>query len=134
MHSCRYHALSAWAVCGSSTIASHRARICSIFSKSASSRAAISVSKVSSPGGRDIAFARTRREMSVQPSMTRSWSAAAPDWLAAKFSSQRRCHPGAAIPANHSGSVGRLSLTSTDDGVRWKTYSSRQARARCGTH
>ena len=45
----------------------------------------------------------------------------APDWLAAKFSSQRCCQPGVAISANQSGSVGRLSRTSTDDGVRWKT-------------
>ena len=44
-----------------------------------------------------------------------------PAWLAVKFSSQRCCQPGVAISANHSGSVGRLSRTSTDDGVRWKT-------------
>jgi hypothetical protein len=66
--------------------------------------------------------------------MTRSSSASAPVWLAVKFSSQRCCHPGVATWANHSGSVGRLSRTSTDEGVRWKTYSSSQARARCGTH
>jgi len=29
--------------------------------------------------------------------------------------------PGVAKSRNHSGSVGRLSRTSTDDGVRWKT-------------
>lgn len=51
-----------------------------------------------------------------------------------KFSSQRRCQPGVAIDANHSGSVGRLSRTSTDDGVRWNTCSEPQDRARCGTH
>ena len=44
-----------------------------------------------------------------------------PVWLAVKFSSQRCCQPGVAISANHSGSVGALSRTSTDDGVRWKT-------------
>jgi hypothetical protein len=54
--------------------------------------------------------------------------------LAVKFASQRCCQPGCAISANHPGSVGRLSRTSTDDGVRWKTYSSSHARARCGTH
>ena len=54
--------------------------------------------------------------------------------LATKFSSQRSCQPGVAILANHSGSIGWLSRTSTDDGVRWKTNSSRHALARCGTH
>jgi len=64
---------------------------------------------------------RTRRAMSVQPSITRSSSTSPPVWLAVKFSSQRCCHPGVAISANHSGSVGWLLRTSTDDGVRWKT-------------
>ena len=36
--------------------------------------------------------------------------------------------------ANHSGSVGWLLRTSIDDGVRWNTYSSPAARARCGMH
>ena len=57
-----------------------------------------------------------------------------PAWLAVKFSSQRCCQPGVAIPANQSGSIGALARTSTDEGVRWKTKSSLQARARCGTH
>ena len=72
--------------------------------------------------------------MSVQPSCTRSSSAAPPAWLAVKFSSQRCCQPGVAIPANQSGSIGWLSRTSTEDGVRWNTYSSRASLARCGTH
>ena len=72
--------------------------------------------------------------MSVQPSCTRSSSAAPPAWLAVKFSSQRCCQPGVAIPANQSGSIGWLPRTSTEDGVRWNTYSSRASLARCGTH
>jgi len=54
--------------------------------------------------------------------------------LATKFSSQRSCQPGVATSANHSGSIGWLSRTSTDDGVRWKTNNSPHARARYGTH
>jgi len=38
------------------------------------------------------------------------------------------------MPANHSGSIGALARTSTEDGVRWNTSSEPQARARCGTH
>ena len=57
-----------------------------------------------------------------------------PAWLAVKFSSQRCCQPGVLMVANHSGSIGWLSRTSTDDGVRWKTYSSWHAWARWGTH
>ena len=38
------------------------------------------------------------------------------------------------MEANHFGSMGALARTSTEDGVRWKTSSSLQARARCGTH
>ena len=75
--------------------------------------------------GSVMTFARIRRAMSVQPSITRSSSATPPVWLAVKFSSQRCCQPGVAIAANHSGSIGWLSRTSTDDGVRWNTYSSR---------
>jgi hypothetical protein len=66
--------------------------------------------------------------------MTRSSSAMPPVWLAVKFSSQRRCQPGVAISANQSGSVGRLSRTSTELGVRWNTNSRSQALARWGTH
>ena len=39
-----------------------------------------------------------------------------------KLSMRRCCQPGFSVAA-HSGSVGRLPRTSTDDGVRWKTYS-----------
>ena len=39
-----------------------------------------------------------------------------------KFSIRRFCQPGVSV-LTHSGSVGRLPRTSTDDGVRWKTYS-----------
>src|SRR5689334_2435859 len=79
-------------------------------------------------------LSRTRREISVQPSWTRSSWADPRVWLSAKFSSQRCCQPGVAIDVNHSGSIGRLPLVSTDDGVRWNTYSALQARDRCGTH
>jgi len=78
-------------------------------------------SGVSSPGGSAMTLARIRRAMSVHPSMTRSVSGIAAVWFAAKFSIHSRCHPGAAIPSNQSGSVGALPRTSTDDGVRWKT-------------
>ena len=100
---------------------STRVRISSIFSKSESSNASIIFSGVKSSGASVRMRSRTRRARSVQPSCTRSSPGRAPDWLAAKFSSQRCCQPGVAISANQSGSVGRLSRTSTDDGVRWKT-------------
>jgi len=87
-----------------------------------------------SSGGSWAILARIRRAMSVQPSRTRSSSAVPPAWLAVKFSSQRRCHPGVATSANQCGSIGWLSRTSTEDGVRWNTYSSRESRDRCGTH
>ena len=115
-------------------MASTRARISDIFSKSESSYAAIMPSTVNSSGGSAMILSRIRRARSVQPSWTRSSSGRAAVWLAVKFSSQRCCQPGVAIDANHSGSVGRLSRTSTEDGVRWNTYSSPHARARCGTH
>ena len=86
-----------------------------------------------SAGGSWAIFSRMRRDRSVQPSITRSTSALPPAWLAVKFSSQRCCQPGVAIPANHSGSIGALARTSTEDGVRCTTSSSLQARARCGT-
>ena len=44
-----------------------------------------------------------------------------PAWFAVKFSSQRCCHPGVAMPENNCGSIGALARTSTEDGVRWKT-------------
>ena len=106
---------------GSSTMDSTRARISSIFSKSESSNAAIIFWGVRPSFGSESIFCRIRRDRSVHPSITRSSSAMPPVWLAVKFSSQRCCQPGVAISANHSGSVGRLSRTSTDDGVRWKT-------------
>nr|WP_229022979.1 hypothetical protein [Actinomarinicola tropica] len=83
-----------------------------------------------------MTLALTRREMSVQPSATRSSSAPPkpPMVLAVKFSSQRFCQPGVAMLANHSGSVGALPRTSTDEGVRWNTYSSAASRATWGTH
>ena len=121
MQSCRYQAFRAWAVAGSSTTASTRARISSIFSKSESSKAASMPSGVNWSGGSAMIRLRTRRARSVHPSITRSSSTMPPVWLAAKFSSHRCCHPGVAISANHSGSVGRLSRTSTEDGVRWNT-------------
>ena len=55
-----------------------------------------------------------------------------PVWFWVKFSSHRCCHPGVAISANQSGSIGWLLRMSTDDGVRWKTNSSPASRARCG--
>ena len=45
-----------------------------------------------------------------------------------KLSMRRCCQPGSRLAA-HSGSVGRLSRTSIDDGVRWKTYSCSRRRA-----
>ena len=59
-----------------------------------------------SRGGSAAIRARIRRAMSVQPSCTRSTSAAPPAWLAVKFSSQRCCQPGVATPANQPGSIG----------------------------
>ncbi len=116
------------------TIESTRARISSIFSKSESSKASSTLSGVISSGGSSMTRERMRRAMSVQPSLTRSSSANPPVWLAVKLSSHRCCQPGLAMSTNHSGSVGSLARTSTDDGVRWKTYSSLHARARWGTH
>jgi hypothetical protein len=134
LHSWRYQAFSRCAVSWSSTTESMRARISSIFSKSESSNASIIRAGVRPLAGRAMIFERIRRERSVQPSMTRSSSVMPPVWLAVKFSSQRCCQPGVAISANHAGSVGWLLRTSTEDGVRWKTYSSLHARARWGTH
>src|SRR6266702_965227 len=130
----RHHALSLPAVAWSRTMTSARARISSIFSKSDSSYAASIAAGLSDSGGSAAIRARIRRAMSVQPSCTRSTSAAPPAWLAVKFSSQRCCHPGVATPANQPGSIGWLSRASTEDGVRWNTYSSRASLARCGTH
>ena len=70
--------------------------------------------------------------MSVQPSWTRSTSAAPPVWRTAKFISQSDCQP-ASREANHARSMGRLARTSMADGVRWKTYSSPASRATTGT-
>ena len=135
LQSCRYQALRFRAVTGSSTMASTRARISLIFSKSESSKAASMFSGVNSSGGNAMILARIRRARSVQPSLTRSSSGITiAVCVAVKFSSQRCCQPGVAISANHPGSVGRLSRTSTEDGVRWKTYSSLHACARWGTH
>ncbi len=57
-----------------------------------------------------------------------------PAWLAVKFSSQRCCQPGMATSANQRGSIGWLPRVSTEDGVRWNTYSSPASLARYGTH
>jgi hypothetical protein len=38
------------------------------------------------------------------------------------------------MPRTTAGSSGAFARTSTELGVRWKTYSSSAARARCGTH
>jgi hypothetical protein len=50
-----------------------------------------------------------------------------------KLSIRSRCQPGFS-DLTQSGSVGRLLRTSTDDGVRWNTYSSFAPAPRCGTH
>ena len=71
--------------------------------------------------------------MSVQPSSTRSSASGMPDTRLLKFSMRRSCQPGSRLAA-HSGSVGRLSRTSIDDGVRWNTYSCCAPAPRCGTH
>ena len=71
--------------------------------------------------------------MSVQPSLTRSTSAIPPDTRVLKLSIRSCCQPGRSDAA-HSGSVGRLSRTSIDDGVRWKTYRCSAVSARWGTH
>lgn len=76
---------------------------------------------VRSSGGNCMIFSRIRRDKSVQPSCTRSSSAPPPAWFWVKFSSQRCCQPGVAIPANQSASIGALARTSTEEGVRWNT-------------
>ena len=53
--------------------------------------------------------------------------------LAIAFALRFACQPGSSEAA-HWGSVSQSSLTSIDDGVRWKTYSSLHALARWGTH
>ncbi len=50
-----------------------------------------------------------------------------------KLSIRRCCQPASRLAAQ-SGSVGRLSRTSIDEGVRWKTKSSPAPAPRCGTH
>jgi|GEM_PF-4341469 len=130
----RYQAFSWLAVPGSRTTASTRARICSICSKSASSASSAMAAAVRSGAGIAAIRARTRRPTALQLSATRSVCAAPPSTFAAQFSIQRCCQPGVATPANQSGSIGWLPRTSTEDGVRWNTYSSRHARARCGMH
>ena len=76
---------------------------------------------------------RMRWAMSVQPSFTRSSSAKPPVCRVVKFMSHLACQPGSRS-SNQSGSMGWLLRTSIDDGVRWNTYSSPAARARCGMH
>ncbi len=49
------------------------------------------------------------------------------------MSSHFFCQPGSSV-ANHSGSMGWLLRTSTDDGVRWNTNSSPASRASGGMH
>ena len=125
LHSWRYHAFKLCAVSSSSTTASQRARISSIFSSSLSRNARSASSAVNSLPAVTFSTIRSRIrcEMSVQPSFTRSSSAKPPVCSVAKFTSHFCCHPGSSV-ANHSGSIGWLLRTSTDDGVRWNTYSS----------
>ena len=103
-------------------MSSTRALICSIFSKSASS---ITVAR-SRPAPEDWSRIRltSLARMSVQPSLTRSCSAKPPEVSSVKFSILSRCHPGSREAAQ-SGSVGRFARTSMEEGVRWKTNSSR---------
>src|SRR6266699_73541 len=125
LQSWRYQALGRRAVAGSSTIASTRARISVIFSKSAFSKSASRSAKLAGSVRGAESRPRIRLARSVHPSLTRSSAGdSAADMLATKFSSQRSCQPGVARPANHRGSIGWLSRTSTDEGVRWKTNSS----------
>ena len=120
---------------GSSTMATTRARISSIFSSSLSLKALVNVSGVSSPdaAASTKTRSRTRMAMSVQPSLTRSSSANPPVCSVAKFSSHSFCQPGSS-PANHAGSISWLLRTSIDDGVRWNTKSSRASRPSGGMH
>ena len=118
LQNCRYHGFSASAVAGSVTTESTRDRICSIFSKSASSR--MLARSPSDPGDRSRSLVTSFPMMSVQPSMTRSSSAKPPDVRSVKFSILWRCHPGSREVA-HDASVGRFARTSIEEGVRWKT-------------
>ena len=89
---------------------------------------------VRSSAGSAAIRARIRRDKSVQPSWTRSSVAPPPAWFSVKFSSHRCCQPGVAMVSNHARSVGELSRTSTEEGVRWKTKTCPAAFARWGTH
>ena len=89
-------------------------------------------SGVMSPSPRRTRISRLPM-MSVQPSSTRSSDSGMPDTRLLKFSIRRSCQPGSRLAA-HSGSVGRLSRTSIDDGVRWKTNNSFAPAPTCGTH
>ena len=71
--------------------------------------------------------------MSVQPSLTKSSSCMLPATILPKFSMRFCCQPGSSDMA-HSGSVGRLPLTSMDDGVRWKTNRCWAASPTWGMH
>ena len=104
-------------------MASTRARISSIFSSSLSSYACriVSTSKVAPGFPIDATIrSRMRREMSVQPSFTRSSAAKPPVCSVAKLVSHSRCQPGSRV-RNHAGSIGWLLRTSIDEGVRWNT-------------
>ena len=130
LQNCRYHGLRASAVAGSVTIASTRDRICSIFSKSASSR--MVARSWPDPADRSRSLVTSFPMMSVQPSMTRSCSAKPPEVSSVKFSIRSRCHPGPSDAA-HDASVGRFARTSMEEGVRWKTNSSPAEAATWGT-
>ena len=86
---------------------STRARICSIFSKSAISIVVARLSAVISPLALCCKRMSSFPMMSVHPSITRSSASKPPDVSALKLSMRRFCQPGSRLAA-HSGSVGRF--------------------------
>ena len=131
LQNCRYQGLRASAVAGSSTISSTRDRICSIFSKSASSR---TVARSWSGPRRLVAQPVDQLADDVGPAVhDEVLLGEAPEVSSVKFSIRSRCQPGSRAAA-HEGSVGRFARTSMDEGVRWKTKSSPAEAATWGTH
>ena len=119
----RYQGFSDSAVAGSFTVPSTRARISFILRKSSISAASASSSGSPSTATSGGSVVCTRRKISVQESATKSSSNGRPTMMSAKFSRRARCHPGFRERYQAS-SVGRLRRRSTEDGVRWKTWSS----------
>src|SRR5262249_19668789 len=120
LHHWPYHGFKASAAPDSLTIEETRSRISFIFLKSAISDKAAICSLDSAELSALDSNCESILNRLVHLSLTRSTSTGIPDRIPQKLVLRFACHPGASV-LTHSGSVGLLPRSSTDDGVRWKT-------------